>query len=159
MTNPADSMDEGVVRDIAPAGLLRVALNMGNPILTSSFSTKVAPAGVTIDLSREFAQRLGIEAQFHEYKTAAEARTAVVNGVADIGFIAIDPERAAGIHFTSAYVEIVGSYIVPKDSAIQHNDEVDRPRISSRWPGFNRAQRSKFTHNSGSIVPPCSHNE
>jgi polar amino acid transport system substrate-binding protein len=67
MTNPADSMDESVVRDIAPAGLLRVALNMGNPILTSSFSAKVAPAGVTIDLSREFARRLGIEAQFHEY--------------------------------------------------------------------------------------------
>jgi polar amino acid transport system substrate-binding protein len=121
--NPADAIS----RELAPTGVLRAALNMGNPILASSNTSAESPAGVTVDLSREFAARLGVKAVLGLYKTAAEARLAVANGEADIGFMAIDAERAAGIHFTEAYVEIIGSYVVPASSHITSNDEVDRP--------------------------------
>jgi polar amino acid transport system substrate-binding protein len=126
---PMDSslIDAAVVRDIAPTGQLRVALNMGNPILTSSRTSSVSPAGVTVDLSREFARRLRVEALFGEFKTAAESLFAVTSGAADIGFMAIDPARAAGMHFTCAYLEIIGSYVVPEGSSIQHKEEIDQP--------------------------------
>ncbi len=120
--NPAAAIS----RELAPTGVLRAALNMGNPILASSNTWAESPAGVTVDLSREFANQLGVKAVLGLYKTAAEARLAVVNGQADISFMAIDAERAAGIHFTEAYVEIIGSYVVPGTSPIRSNDEVDR---------------------------------
>lgn len=122
-------IDAAVGREIAPTGRLRVALNMGNPILASSRTSRETPAGVTIDLSREFARRLGVDVSFGEFKTAADALAAVTGSAADIGFMAIDPGRADGIHFTGAYVEIIGSYVVPEASPIRSNDEVDRPGI------------------------------
>jgi len=127
MTMDSSLIDATVVREIAPTGQLRVALNMGNPILTRSRTSGVSPAGVTVDLSREFARRLGVEALFGEFKTAAESLVAVTSGAADIGFIAIDPERTAGMHFTCAYLEIIGSYVVPEGSSIKHNEDVDQP--------------------------------
>lgn len=120
-------IDASVIREIAPVGQLRVALNMGNPLLAGSRTAGVSPAGVTVDLSREFARRLGVETLFGEFKTAAESLAAVTSGAADIGFMAIDPGRAAGMHFTCAYLEIIGSYVVPEGSSIQHNVEVDQP--------------------------------
>lgn len=76
MTMDPSLIDATVVREIAPTGQLRVALNMGNPILTSSRASGVSPAGVIVDLSREFARRLGVEALFGEFKTAAESLVA-----------------------------------------------------------------------------------
>lgn len=122
MTTP-----EAISRELAPTGVLRAALNMGNPVLASSNTSAESPAGVTVDLSRAFASRLSAKVVLSLHKTAADARLAVANGEADIGFMAIDAERAAGIHFTEAYVEITGSYVVPVTSPIRSNDEVDRP--------------------------------
>jgi len=128
MTQPTDYADAR--QDIAPTGRLRVALNMGNPVLTSSKLNIDGPAGVTIDLANEFATRLGAKVDFQEYPTAADALRAVVSGAADVGFMAIDPGRATGIHFTGAYVEIQGSYVVPANSSILRNEDVDAPGVT-----------------------------
>jgi len=45
----------------------------------------------------------------------------------DIGFVAIDPVRGAGMLQTSPYVIIEGAYLVKNTSLIKSNDEVDRP--------------------------------
>lgn len=116
--------------DLTPTGRLRVALNMGNPVLTSSRLDPEGPAGVTIDLANELAARLGVEADFQQHATAADALKAVAGGTADIGFMAIDPGRAAGIHFTGAYLEIQGSYVVPIDSPLMQNEDVDAPGVT-----------------------------
>ncbi|GAA4328962.1 ABC transporter substrate-binding protein [Pigmentiphaga soli] len=118
-----------LVAAVAPTGALRVALNMGNPILTGSRGGAPAPAGVAVDLSHEFARRLGVAAEFGQYRSAAESLAAVTGGAADIGFMAIDPGRAEGIHFTGAYLEIIGSYVVPPGSPIERNEQVDSPGI------------------------------
>jgi polar amino acid transport system substrate-binding protein len=115
-----------LVREIAPEGVLRAALNTGNPILARSNTSSEVPAGVTIDLSREFARHLGVDADLICFKTAAESVAALEARQADIGFMAIDPLRAEGVHFTSAYVEIEGSYAVPADSTIVSNEQVDQ---------------------------------
>jgi polar amino acid transport system substrate-binding protein len=46
-----------------------------------------------------------------------------------VGFFAIDPVRAADTDFSAAYVVIEGAYLVPQDSTIRHNEDVDRPGV------------------------------
>ena len=114
-----------LVPQFAPTGVLRASLNMGNPVLAHSRTSREQPAGVSIDLARELARELGVQAGFLQFDTAAKSVEALGNGAADIGFMAIDPLRADRIQFTAAYVQIEGAYLVPQDSPITSNDQVD----------------------------------
>lgn len=118
-----------LVKEFAPTGRLRASLNMGNPVLAHSHTASEKPAGVTIDLSREFARELGVAVDFLQFDTAAKSVAALAAGDADIGFMAIDPLRAETTHFTPAYVQIEGYYLVREDSPIRTNAEVDRAGI------------------------------
>ena len=51
---------------------------------------------------------------------------AVTTGRADIGFFAVDPQRANTIGFTAPYVLIEGAYLVRQSSPLTDNAEVDR---------------------------------
>ena len=115
-----------LAKEFAPAGRLRASLNMGNPVLAHSHMAREKPAGVTIDLSREFARELGVAVDFLQFDTAAKSVAALASGEADIGFMAIDPLRAQTTHFTPAYVQIEGYYLVREGSTIQTNADVDR---------------------------------
>lgn len=85
-----------------------------------------APGGVSIDLARAFAERLGVDLELVVFDSAGKSVDAVVNEQADVGFFAIDPVRGAHIAFTEAYVLIEGSYLVREASPLRNNDEVDR---------------------------------
>lgn len=115
-----------VVAELAPNGVLRASINVGNPIL-ANLDADGQPFGVSIDLAREFARRLGLEVELIVFDSAGKSVDAVTNEQADFGFFAIDPMRGAGIAFTAPYVLIEGAYLVREDSAIQENDEVDQP--------------------------------
>jgi polar amino acid transport system substrate-binding protein len=122
-------MNRSLVAEFAPTGSLRASLNLGNPVLAHSRTASEKPAGVTIDLAREFAKELGVGVTFVEFDTAAKSVDALTRQQADVGFMAIDPLRAAGIHFTAAYVQIEGCYLVVDDSPILGNDDVDRAGV------------------------------
>jgi polar amino acid transport system substrate-binding protein len=122
-------MDRTLVEEFAPTASLRASLNLGNPVLARSHTSRDKPAGVSIDLARQFASELGVGVTFIEFDTAAKSVDALTGQQADIGFMAIDPLRAAGIHFTAAYVQIEGCYLVADDSSILSNDEVDRAGV------------------------------
>lgn len=115
-----------IVQSFAPTGKLRASINLGNPILVKRDPDTQLPVGVSIDLANAFAQRLGVEAEFVVFDTAAKSVEAVTQETADIGFFAIDPSRGESITFTAAYVLIEGSYMVRTESSIQTNEEVDR---------------------------------
>jgi ABC-type amino acid transport substrate-binding protein len=123
------AVDPNLVQQFAPTGVLRAALNMGNPVLAHSRTAPEKPAGVSIDLARRLALELGVQATFLQFDTAAKSVEALAAGQADVGFMAIDPLRANSIAFTAAYVQIEGSYLVARESPITSNDEVDRPGI------------------------------
>lgn len=113
----------------APSGKLRASINLGNPILAGRHASSGEPFGVSIDLARALGDRLGLEVQLVVFDTANQSVEAVRGEQADIGFFAIDPLRGEGIAFTPPYVLIEGSYVVPEASAIQANEEVDRPGV------------------------------
>jgi polar amino acid transport system substrate-binding protein len=113
--------------ELAPTGVLRASINLGNPVLAQG--TPDQPAGVTVDLAREIAARLGVQVEFLCFDAARKSFEAVRNGSADIGFLAIEPAREAEVSFTGPYVIIEGVYAVPDDSRIETADEVDRKGV------------------------------
>ena len=115
-----------IVRAFAPSGTLRASINLGNPILSNRNAASAQPFGVSIDLATGLAQALGVPIELVVFDAAGKSVEAVEQGRADIGFFAIDPKRGEHIAFTPPYVLIEGSYLVPQDSVLQANDEVDR---------------------------------
>jgi polar amino acid transport system substrate-binding protein len=110
----------------APTGRLRAAINTGNAVLARK-DPAAGAAGVSVDLAKEFARRLGVPVELVVVDTAAKSVEAVTGGEADVGFFAIDPKRAEHIAFTAAYVHIEGAYMVREDSPLRANEEVDQP--------------------------------
>ena len=111
--------------EAAPTGKLRLSINVGNPILARRSDD--GAAGVSVDLGREFAQRLGVPVELVVVPSAGESVELVRSRSADLGFFAIDPKRSEGVAFTAPYVLIEGAYLVRDASPIRSNDEVDRP--------------------------------
>ena len=120
-------MRSDIVMDLAPTGVLRTALNLGNPVLVQG--TPAAPAGVTVDIANEVAARLGVAVEFRCFDAARESFAATVAGQADICFLAIEPARAAEIAFTAPYVLIEGVYAVPRESPLATVADVDRAGV------------------------------
>lgn len=118
------------IRDeLAPTGVLRAAINMSNFLLVTGETPEGDPDGVSPDMARALAERLGVPVTFVTFKTPGELADAAVEDVWDIGNIGAEPERAKHIAFTPAYVEIEATYLVPAGSPIQSIEEVDRDGI------------------------------
>ena len=116
-----------VLKELAPTGKLRASINLGNIVLAQG--TPAAPAGVTPELARELAKRLGVACELICFDAAGKAFNALKAGQADIVFLAIEPVRADEIEFTAPYVIIEGVYAVPKDSKLNSPADVDQPGI------------------------------
>jgi polar amino acid transport system substrate-binding protein len=113
--------------DLAPTGVLRASINLGNPVLAQG--TPDQPAGITVDLAREIAARLGVPVEFRCFDAARKSFEAMTSGAADLCFLAIDPAREAEVAFTAPYVVIEGVYAVPTDSPLTTLAEMDSPGV------------------------------
>jgi polar amino acid transport system substrate-binding protein len=118
-----------VVKDLAPTGKLRAAINLGNTVLAQKDAATGAPKGITADLARELAGRLGVPLELVPFDAAGKVFDALKSNVWDIAFLAVEPVRAAEIAFTAPYVIIEGAYMVPKDSPLKAIADVDRPGV------------------------------
>lgn len=126
MAQPAPA---ALVREIAPGGTLRAAINYNNPLLARRDPTTGAMTGVAVDLSNELGRRLGVPVELVPYTAAGAISAAVSTGAWDIAYLAIDPARANEIDFTAAYLEIEGTYLVPPGSPLATVDDVDREGV------------------------------
>lgn len=120
------SVPESVVKELAPSGKLRAAINFGNPILARKDAASGEPVGVSVDLSRELAKRLGVPVELVTYTSAGQVVAAVKTNAWDIAYNAIDPARATEISYSAPYVIIEGAYLVKQESPLKANEEVDR---------------------------------
>ena len=112
-----------VVTDLAPSGVLRASINLGNPVLAQG--TPTDPAGVTVDVAREVAARLDVQVEFVCFTAARHSFDAIMTGKADICFLAIEPAREAQVAFTAPYVLIEGVFAVPGQSRLATVRDVD----------------------------------
>ena len=120
---PAD-----VLKELAPTGKLRVGINTGNSVLAQK-SASGELGGISVDLARELAKRLGVPVELNEFKAAGESVAAMAKGNLDLAFFAIEPKRAAEVTFSPPYAVIDGAYMVAKDSPLQTPADVDRAGI------------------------------
>ena len=123
-------MTTSLTTTFAPTGILRASINMGNPILANKDPATGQPYGISIDLARNLAKRLGVEVELVVFDTAGKSVDAVKNERADVGFFAVDPLRGAEISFTLPYVLIEGCYMVREASPLQRNEDVDQAGVS-----------------------------
>ena len=113
--------------ELAPTGTLRGSINLGNPVLAQG--TPEEPSGVTVDIARELASRLGVPVSFQCFDAARKSFEALRTGAADVAFLAVEPARATEVEFTAPYVLIEGVYAVASDSPILTADDVDRAGV------------------------------
>jgi polar amino acid transport system substrate-binding protein len=118
-----------VVKDLAPTGKLRAAINLGNMVLAQKDAASGELGGVTVDLARELGRRLAVPVELVPFDAAGKVFDALKSGAWDIAFLAIEPVRAAEISFTAPYVIIEGVYMVPADSPLQAVADVDREGV------------------------------
>jgi polar amino acid transport system substrate-binding protein len=125
----AQAASTEVVKDLAPSGRLRAAINFGNPVLAQRDPATGEPSGVSVALARELGRHLGVPVDLVTFNEAGKVFEALERGEWDVAFLAIDPKRAAGIDFTAPYVLIEGTYLVPATSPIRQVAEVDRDGV------------------------------
>ena len=125
----ANDISPAVRSELAPTGTLRVGLNHGNFLLVTSGSSATDPRGVASDVARELARQLGVPVTFSKFDTAGQLGDAVRTGAWDVAFLGAEPQRAAEIAFTAAYLEIPATYLVPAGSPIRSIDDVDREGV------------------------------
>jgi len=122
-------MLETVIAQLAPTGVLRAGINLGNTLLVTGRSPSGDPEGVSPDMARAVAERLGVPVVYVPFARPGELADAVATNTWDIGLIGAEPSRAEKIAFTAAYAEIETTYLVPAGSPIATLADVDRPGV------------------------------
>jgi len=125
----ATEITPAIRSELAPSGKLRVGLNHGNFLLVTPGSSAADPRGVAPDVARELGRRVGVPVEFIKFDTAGKLGDGVNTGAWDVAFLGAEPQRAAEIAFTAAYLEIPSTYLVPAGSPIRSVDEVDREGV------------------------------
>ena len=138
-------MSSEAIAELAPNGVLRAGINMGNSLLVSGSGPRGDPEGVAPDLAREIATRLGVTVAYVPFARPGELADAAGKGVWDIGLIAAEPARAQTIAFSPAYAEIAATYLVPADSplhaiaVVEDSERADVAEVRRQQPLEARA--------------------
>jgi polar amino acid transport system substrate-binding protein len=122
-------MSPEIISDLAPTGVLRAGINLSNFLLVTGKTPAGDPVGVAPDIAREVATRLGVPVKYVTFNSPGELADQAGKGVWDIGLIGAEPQRAEMIAFTSAYVEIEATYLVPAGSRLNTIADVDAPGV------------------------------
>jgi polar amino acid transport system substrate-binding protein len=70
---------------------------------------------------------LGVAVSYVPFASPSEVADAAGSDAWDIALIAAEPARAESIAFSTAYVEIEATYLVPESSSLVSIEDVDRP--------------------------------
>jgi polar amino acid transport system substrate-binding protein len=119
-----------VIAQLAPTGVLRAGINLGNFLLVTGRTEAGDPDGVSPDMARAIGARLGVPVQMVPYARPGDLADAVGTGAWDIGLIGAEPQRAETIAFTAAYAEIEATYLLPPGSPITSMADVDQAGVT-----------------------------
>jgi polar amino acid transport system substrate-binding protein len=119
------SLDRAVLDDLAPEGVLRAAINFGNPVLAQQ-GQDGSPQGVSVALAKALAQELNVRLEMVTFDAAGKVFAALEERVWNVAFLAIEPVREVQIAFSEPYVIIEGTYLVAAESTYQHVQDLDQ---------------------------------
>jgi polar amino acid transport system substrate-binding protein len=122
-------MTQAAKAQLAPNGTLRVGVNHSNHLLVNAGSAHGAPRGIVADLGADLARKLGVEVQYIGFSTVGATFDGGLSGQWDVAFLGAEPQRAAQMTFTAAYLEIPVTFLVPAGSTIRTIADVDREEV------------------------------
>jgi polar amino acid transport system substrate-binding protein len=114
---------------LAPTGKLRVGVYPGSPTSMIRDAVSGETKGVSIDLGRELARRLGVPFEQVEYRRIAEVLDGMKSGQVDFTISNATPARARDVDFTQPILSIELGYLVPSGSPVSALADVDLPGI------------------------------
>ena len=83
-TGFAQSAPADAVKDLAPTGKLRAAINLSNIVLAQHGPSGGDPVGVTPDLARELGKRLNVPVELIKFDAAGKVFEAAKSGQWDV---------------------------------------------------------------------------
>ena len=118
-----------VLEELAPTGVLKAAINFGNPVLAQRNAETGQPQGVSVSLAVELGKHLGVPVEFITYDAAGKVFEALAQNQWNIAFLAIEPVREAQVAFSEPYVIIEGTYLVKDSSPFRKMEDLDQPGV------------------------------
>src|SRR5262245_37116092 len=108
----APAVPEAARAQLAPTGKLRAGMNLGNTLFTTKDAATGELRGVSVDLMRELASRLGVPLEMVVHATPGEVADTAQKGTWDVAILAIEQSRAQTIAFSPPISEIEATYAV-----------------------------------------------
>src|SRR5205085_289450 len=115
---------------IAPTGKLRVAVYPGSPTSLVERAPLSQMRGVSVDLGRALADRLGVPAQMEVYARQQEAFSALQRGEADFMVTNATAERVQLADFAPPLVDLELGVLVPAGGRVDAVEHMDQPGIT-----------------------------
>ena len=114
---------------LAPTGTLRGSFIASNPVQGRVDAQTGAATGPAPDLVRELARRLGVPYEISPLPDAGAVLESVRSGRVDIGFLALEAERAAQVDFSDPYSNSGAAYAVRANAPFKTSADVDRAGV------------------------------
>ena len=133
-SSSAPAPSDAARAELAPKGKLLAGMNFGNTLFTQKDAATGEPRGVSVDLMRELASRLGVPAEFVMHATPGDVADAVAKGTWTVTILAIEQARAKTIAFSPPMTEIEAAYVVRKDSPLRNAAGADATGIRIAAP-------------------------
>ena len=108
---PSAAVTADALKELAPIGKLRAAINLGNSVLAQKDEATGEIKGITPDLAHELGRRLGVPVELIPYNAAGKVFDDAGSGNWDIAFVAIEPVRASVIEFSAPYKYLQGRVV------------------------------------------------
>ena len=114
---------------LAPTGTLRVGVYAGSPTSLVRGPGAGEMRGVTVDIGRALAQRLGVPVDFVVLERVPEIVDALKAGRVDFTITNASPARARDVDFTPPLIGIESGYLVAAASPLRSFADVDRAGV------------------------------
>jgi polar amino acid transport system substrate-binding protein len=140
---------------LAPTGTLRIAAYAGSPTSLVRRPGSDEPAGMSIDIGREMARRLGVPARIVEFERVEQVIDSLRNEQADVTLTNASAARAALVDFTEPMVALELGYLVMPGSPVASIADIDRAgvRVGVSQGSSSQAALTKAYHDA--IVVPA----
>ena len=122
-------MIENVIKQLAPRGYLRAAINLSNFLLVTGKESNGDPQGVSPDMAKALANELNVDIKLITFNRPGELADAISEDAWDIGNIANEPERAKSITFSLPYTTIESTFLIRNGLNINSLQDVDKKGI------------------------------
>ncbi len=122
-------MIENVIKQLAPKGYLRAAINLSNFLLVTGKESNGDPQGVSPDMARALAKELNVDIKLITFNRPGELADAISQDTWDIGNIANEPARAKSIKFSLPYTTIESTFLTRNELNIKTLKDVDKKGI------------------------------